>query len=165
MPVVIMCEPSNPARCYATWRRPGTGQMQTFFRNIDVMRTLGLCFLLLSPLAVSAAPASLCWTDKVELFGNELRIFPTLDYVPRVSIKRKGTENFERYEPDSNRKYFALHEGDIAYLSGGPHDNCKATAESRTSGLGVQFEAAFRPPGLPPDFRTEFVLATKSAND
>lgn len=129
------------------------------------MRTLVFHLFLLAPMAVSAAPANLCWTDKVELQGDELRVFPTSDYVPRISIKRKGTENFERFEPSPTRKYFDLHEGDIAYLAGDPHDNCKATATSRASGLGVQFEATFRPPGLPPDSRTEFVLAPKSVDD
>lgn len=129
------------------------------------MRTLVFHLFLLAPMAVSAAPGNLCWTDKVELQGDELRVFPTSDYLPRISIKRKGAENFERFEPSPTRKYFALHEGDIAYLAGGPHDNCKATATSRALGLGVQFEATFRPPGLPPDSRTEFVLATKSVDD
>ena len=129
------------------------------------MRTLSLYLLLLFPMAVSATPVSLCWTEKVELLGDELRVFPTSDYVPRVRIKRKGTENFEQYERNPNRKYFDLHEGDIAYLAGGPHDTCKATAASRAAGLGVQFEATFRPPGLPRDFRTEFVLATRSVDD
>lgn len=74
-----------------------TGQMRTFFRDIGVMRTSVFYFLLLSQMAVSAAPANLCWTDKVELLGDELRVFPTSDYVPRVNIKRKGTETFERF--------------------------------------------------------------------
>lgn len=139
--------------------------MLTFFRNIRVMRTLVFYLLLLPRMAVSAAPANLCWTDKVELLGDELRVFPTSDYVPRVNIKRKGTETFERFEPSPTHKYFALNEGDMAHLGGGPHDNCKATAVSRASGLGVEFEATFRPPGLPPDFQTEFVLATKSVDD
>lgn len=129
------------------------------------MRILVFGLLLLSSAAASAAPGHLCWTDKVQIFGDELRIFPTPDYVPRIIIKRNGTGKAERYELASSDKYFVLHEGDIAYLNGGPHDTCTLTVASRASGLGVLFEAASRPHGLPPDLQTEFVLATKQADD
>lgn len=120
---------------------------------------------MVSSVAASAAPVDLCWTDKLELSGDELRVFPTPDYVPRIYIKRKDNEQPEQYKLASSEKYFVLLDGDIAYLGGGPYDNCTLTAMGGASGLGVEFHALFRPNGLPPVSRTEFIVATKPAED
>ncbi|MEV4781030.1 hypothetical protein [Burkholderia sp. LMU1-1-1.1] len=129
------------------------------------MRILVLGLLAVSSVAASAAPVDLCWTDKLELSGNELRVFPTPDYVPRIYIKRNGNEQPEQYKLASSEKYFILLDGDIAYLGGGPHDNCTLIAMRGASGAGVQFHALFRPTGLPPVSRKEFIVATKPAED
>ena len=129
------------------------------------MRILVLVLLMVSSVAASAAPVDLCWTDKLELSGEELRVFPTPDYVPRIYVQRKNNEKPEQYKLASSEKYFALLDGDIAYLGGGPHDNCTLTAMEGASGLGVQFHAFFRPAGLPAVSRTEFIVATKPAED
>ena len=134
-------------------------------RKTGAMRILVLGLLMVSSVAAFAAPVDLCWTDKLELSGDELRVFPTPDYVPRISVKRKNTEQPEQYKLASSEKYFSLLDGDIAYLSGGPHDNCTLTAMEGASGLGVEFHALFRPNGLPPVSRTEFTVATKPAED
>ena len=129
------------------------------------MRILVLVLLLVSSVAAFAAPVDLCWTDKLELSGDELRVFPTPDYAPRIYIQRKNNEKPEQYKLASGEKYFSLLDGDIAYLSGGPHDNCTLTAMEGASGLGVEFHTLFRPNGLPPVSRTEFIVATKPAED
>ena len=134
-------------------------------RKTRAMRKLVLGLLMVSSVAASAASVDLCWTDKLELSGNELRVFPTPDYVPRIYIKRKDNAQPEQYKLAPNEKYFVLLDGDIAYSGGGPHDNCTLTAIEGASGLGVEFHALFRPNGFPPVSRTEFIVATKPAED
>lgn len=68
-----------------------------------------------------------------------------------------------KFGPDD--KYYVLHEGDIAYLSLGPHSGCTLTPMSQPAGLGIEFEAVMQSPWIPPFSTKKFVLATMKSED
>ena len=122
------------------------------------MRSRLLCVLFLFSLNSSfAAPANLCWTEKVENGPDGIRVYLMKDYIPGIRLEPRGTKTIMETHPVPGTGYFVMQEGDTAYLQGGPHDVCTLVAERQADDLGVRFKAVFRPHGLPPDEREEFV--------
>lgn len=111
--------------------------------------------------SASFGAQALCWIDKIESSGDEVRVFLSEKYRSALwRIDRRGGGVEGAREDSSVLEFFVLREGDVAHLRSGAHDWCQISGERRNDALGINVQALSQPHGFPSTSVTRFI--TKS---
>lgn len=123
-----------------------------------------LCTSVAAYAEADAIPFRFCWTEKVQAFNGELRLFPTLDRPGHAYIKRPEKVKGEMMMLVEGEKYYVLRLGDSIHQFR-HHDSCTLTFLHKSEGTGIEVESHLSLPGLPPGSMNKFILLPPIATE